>query len=211
MEEEIKEKVPHLRNTKVVCRNGNPLDQDEVLRANPYEARSIIVLGDEHALAVDAQTIKTTLALTNHPAGPRARSRSSARCAIRNNLSIAKLVGKDEAQWIVPIEAISKMTVQTCRQSGLSTVYSELLQFEGDEFYVTEPGELVGLTYFECQMRFPVATVVGVLGADGVVLNPPADPCDCRGRAALVIAEDNSTISTRGQRRALLTRRTSRA
>src|SRR6188768_382645 len=64
MEEEIKERVPHLRNSKVVCRNGNPIRPDEVLRANPYAAPSIIVLGDDDAAAPDANTIKTTLALT---------------------------------------------------------------------------------------------------------------------------------------------------
>ena len=70
MEEAIREKLPNTGNTRVVCRSGDPLDQDELLRANPYAAKSIIVLGDEDAPDPDAATIKTTLALTNHPARP---------------------------------------------------------------------------------------------------------------------------------------------
>ena len=194
MEREIKEKVPRLRNTKVVCRSGSPLDQDEVLRANPFEARSIIVLGDEDAVAVDAETIKTTLALTNHPDRPASAIQIVGAIRRPGNLSIAQLVGKHEAEWIVPIEAISKLTVQTCRHPGLSSVYSELLQFEGDEFYVTQPQGLVGLSHFECQMLFPTATVVGIIGAVGVLLNPPRDRIFAAGERLIVIAKDASAI-----------------
>ncbi len=194
MEDEIKEKVATLRNTKLVCRSGSPIDPDEVLRANPYEARSIIVLGDDEAAAVDANTIKTTLALTNHPDRPEGAMRIVGAVSKPRNLSIAKLVGKDDAQWIVPIEAISKLTVQTCRHAGLSTVYSELLQFEGDEFYVIERAELVGLSYFECQMRFATVTVVGLIGEDGVVLNPDRDRAIAAGERLIVIAEDDTAI-----------------
>ena len=194
MEEEIKERVPHLRNSKVVCRNGNPIRPDEVLRANPYAARSIIVLGDDDAAAPDANTIKTTLALTNSADRPEGAMQIVGAIRRPRNLSIAELVGKDDAQWIVPIEAMSRMTVQTCRHAGLSMVYAELLQFEGDEFYVTDRPELVGLTHFECQMRFSTATVVGIIGPDGVLLNPPRDRELAAGERLIVIAEDDSTI-----------------
>ena len=155
MEEEIKEKVPHLGNTKVVCRNGNPLDQDELLRSNPYEARSIIVLSDEQALAVDAQTIKTTLALTNHPSRPEGAVAIVGEVRNPNNLAIAQLVGKDEAQWIVPIEAISKMTVQTCRQSGLSTVYSELCNLRATSSTSPTPANSWGSATSSARCGFP--------------------------------------------------------
>lgn len=194
MEELIKEKVPDTKNTKVICRSGNPLDQDEVLRANPYEARAIIVLGDEEAADADATTIKTTLALTNHPERPEGEINIVGEINKPENLAIGKLVGKDEAQWILPLETISKVTVQTCRQSGLSRVYSELLQFDGDEMYFTEQPSLVGRTYLQCQLAFETSTVVGVIAADGVVLNPEPGRVLADGEQLIVIAEDDSTI-----------------
>lgn len=195
MEEELKEKVPDTRNTKVVCRSGSPLDQDELLRANPYAAKSIIVLADEDSADPDAASIKTTLALTNNPNRPDGELSIVGEIHHPSNLNVAHMVGKEEAQWILPLETISKLTVQTCRQSGLSKVYAELLQFEGDEMYFTEQPELVGLTYLDCQMRFPNCTVVGIQGADGAVLNPAPDRVYAAGEQLIVIAEDDSTIA----------------
>jgi len=199
MEEAIKEKVPDLKNTKVVCRSGNPLDQDELLRANPYQAKSLIVLGDEEAPDVDATTIKTALALTNHPERPEGEITVVGEIAKPENLAIAKLVGKEEAQWILPLETISKVTVQTCRQSGLSRVYTELLQFDGDEMYFTEQPSLVGRTYLDCQLAFETSTVVGVITESGVLLNPDADRPLGDGEQLIVIAEDDSTIELAAQ------------
>ncbi len=195
MEEAIREKAGDTKNTKVICRSGNPLDQDELLRANPYAAKSIIVLGDEDSSDPDSMTIKTTLALTNHPRRPAGDITIVGEVRDPSNLEAARLVGKDEARWVLPLEMISKLTVQTCRQSGLSTVYSELLRFEGDEIYFTEQDELMGLTYLECQMRFAASTVIGVATADGPLVNPPADRVLAAGERLIVIAEDDSTIA----------------
>lgn len=194
MEEAIREKVATTLNTKVICRSGNPLDQDEVLRGNPYAAKSIIVLGDEDAADPDSMTIKTTLALTNHPRRPEGDIVIVGEVRDTANMEVARLVGKDEAKWVTPLETISKLTVQTCRQSGLSTVYSELLRFEGDELYFTEQPALVGLSYFDIQLRFATSTVVGIVTADGAEINPPADRVLAAGEQVIVIAEDDSTI-----------------
>ena len=194
MEEAIREKVPDTKNSRVICRSGDPLDQQELLRANPYAARSIIVLGDEDAPDADAATIKTTLALTNHPERPDGAISVVGEIRHPAKVGVARLVGKDEAQWILPLETISKLTVQTCRQSGLSRVYSELLQFDGDEMYFTDQPTLVGRTYLECQMHFRTSAVVGVVTAGGPILNPPADRLLGTGEQLIVIAEDDSTI-----------------
>ncbi len=194
MEDEIREKVSSTKNTTVICRSGHPLDQDELMRANPYAAKSIIVLGDEDSPDQDSMTIKTTLALTNHPRRP--PGTISIVGEVRNpaNLEVARLVGKDEASWVLPLEMISKLTVQTCRQSGLSAVYSELLRFEGDEIYFSDQPGLVGLTHLECQMRFESSSVIGVVTADGPLVNPPADRVVEPGEHLIVLAEDDSTI-----------------
>src|SRR5215213_6425340 len=66
MEDEIRERVGNTKNTRVVCRTGDPIDIDDVEIVNPHDARSIIVLpppGDE----ADSQVVKTILALTNNP------------------------------------------------------------------------------------------------------------------------------------------------
>ena len=47
------------------------------------------------------------------------------------------MVGRDEAQLVLAGDLIARITAQTCRQSGLSVVYTELLDFGGDEIYFT--------------------------------------------------------------------------
>ncbi len=194
MEDAIREKVPSTLNTKVICRSGNPLDPDELQRANPYASKSIIVLGDDRASDRDSMTIKTVLALTNHPRRPPGDITIVGEVLDPANLEAAKLVGKDEAHWLLPLDTISKVTVQTCRQPRLSAVYSELLYFRGNEIYFTDQPQLVGLTHLESQMRFRSSTVIGVVTADGPLLNPPPDRILGAGDQLIVIAHDDSTI-----------------
>ena len=84
-------------------------------------------------------------------------------------METARLVGRTEADWVLGTDLISRITVQTCRQSGLSLVYTELLDFDGDEIYFTEQPSLAGKTYAEAQLAFADCTVIGVLhGGCGV-------------------------------------------
>ena len=94
----------------------------------------------------------------------------------------------------MPLETISKLTVQTCRQSGLSRVYSELLQFDGDEMYFTDQPGLVGLTYLECQYRFATSTLVGIV-TGWPRAQPERGSRLGAGEQLIVIAEDDSTIA----------------
>ena len=59
------------------------------------------------------------------------------------------MVGRDEVELILSEEVIARITAQTCRQSGLSVVYSELLDFAGDEIYLTEQPSLTGQAFGE--------------------------------------------------------------
>ena len=93
--------------------------------------------------------IKTALALTNNPNRRADPYHIVGELRDPENLEAARLVGRDEAHWVLAGDLISRITVQTCRQSGLSVVYSELLDFGGDEIYFTEQPTLVGQSYFD--------------------------------------------------------------
>ena len=64
MEDEIRDKVSNLKNTKVICRNGNPNDLTALSIVNPHAAKSIVILAPEEGNA-DSQVIKNILAITN--------------------------------------------------------------------------------------------------------------------------------------------------
>jgi ion channel POLLUX/CASTOR len=145
--------------------------------------------------------IKTALALTNNP------HRSSAPFHIVGELhnpasvEAATLVGRTEAHWVLASELISRIAVQSSRQSGLSIVYSDLLDFAGDEVYFTAQPSLIGRTVGEAQLAFATSTVIGVVTASGVELNPSPSRLIADTEQLIVIAEDDDRIELAPPRR----------
>jgi voltage-gated potassium channel Kch len=194
MEDEIAAKVPDLRGTRVVCRTGSPLVPDDLVIVRPAEARSIIVLAPEEG-DPDAHVIKTILALTNGERRKQGKYHIVAEIRDERNMEAAKLVGCDEAELLVTEDLLARITVQTSRQAGLSTVYTELLDFGGDEIYMTEQPGLVGKTFGEAMFAFETSSVIGLRRkVSGVQLLPPMDSRIEAGDQVIVIAEDDDAI-----------------
>ena len=198
MEDEIRGRVGSTGRTKIVCRSGSPMDVDDLRIASLPTARAIIVLapeGDEP----DADVIKSILAITNHPDRRPEPYHIVAEIRDRANVEVARMVGQDEVELILSEEVISRITAQTCRQSGLSVVYAELLDFAGDEIYLTEQPSLVGRTFGETLGLFADATVIGLLPAGGTPhLNPSSGIPIGAGDRLIVIAGDDDQIHLSG-------------
>jgi ion channel POLLUX/CASTOR len=194
MEDELRTKIGNAGKTRIICRSGDPMDLTDLEISNPHTARSIIVLAPTDSDDPDSVVIKTTLALTNNPRRKTGPYHIVAEIENPSNLEAARLVGRDEAHWVLAGELISRITVQTCRQNGLSVVYTELLDFGGDEIYFSEQPTLTGKTYFESQLAFSDSCVMGVVKSGAVHLNPDANLILAAGDQLIVIAEDDSTI-----------------
>jgi voltage-gated potassium channel Kch len=194
MEDEIHARIPKTGKTRVIVRSGDPMNLTDLELANPHEARSIVILAPEESGDPDSVVIKTALALTNNPRRKAEKYHIVGEIQDPGNLEAATLVGRDEAHWVLASDLISRVTVQTSRQSGLSVVYTELLDFDGDEIYFTEQPDLVGRTYFDAQLAFAESSVMGMVKGGSVYINPSADTVYERGDQLIVIAEDDSTI-----------------
>lgn len=194
MEDDIRAKFPTTRNTRVICRSGNPLDLDDLAVAAPHDARSIVVLAPETENP-DIHVIKSVLAITNNPDRRDTPYHIVAEIRDEENLEAAHLVGGDEAIFIRGGDLISRVTAQTCRQSGLSVVYTELLDFDGAEIYFTDAGDLAGRTYREVLSGFEDSAVMGLMRADGeVLINPPMDTRLATDDRIIAISEDDDTL-----------------
>jgi voltage-gated potassium channel Kch len=198
MEDAIRDKVGTPRRTRIVCRTGNPIDLTDLEIANPDAARSIIILAPE-TKDPDIHVIKSVLALVNR------RGRRSEPyhiiAAVRDpkNLEVARMVGKDEAQFILASDLIARIAAQSCRQSGLSVVYTELLDFGGDEIYLKEEPSLVGKTFGDALFDFEDSSIIGLRFSDGTTrLNPPMDTMIGTGDQLIAISEDDDTIILSG-------------
>lgn len=197
MEDEIRAKFPGTKNTRVICRSGNPLDLDDLAVVDPHSARSIIVLAPETENP-DIHVIKSVLAITNNPARKQEPYHIVAEIHDPRNLEAAALVGGKEAIFVQGEDLIARVTAQTCRQSGLSVVYTELLDFDGAEIYFKTEPSFAGHTYREIIFAYEDSTVMGIMRKGGeVLLNPPMDTTFAHEDQVIAITEDDDTLVLR--------------
>lgn len=194
MEDDIRAKFPNLGNTKVICRSGDPLDLDDLAVVDPHAAKAIVVLAPEIENP-DIYVIKSVLAITNNPARRQGAYHIVAEIRDAKNEEAAALVGGDEAVFVRGEDLIARLTAQTCRQSGLSVVYTELLDFDGAEIYLRAEAALTGKTYREALFVYPHSAVIGVRRADGrAQINPPMAARIEAGDEIIAISEDDDTL-----------------
>lgn len=194
MEDDIRAKHPSTRNTRIVCRSGNPLDLDDLAVVMPNAARSIIVLAPEDENP-DIHVIKSVLALTNNPARRAEPYHIVAEIRDEANLEAGELVGGNEAIYVRGEELIARVTAQTCRQSGLSVVYTELLDFDGAEIYIKPEPALAGKRYREVIGAYEESAVIGIMRANGdVLVNPLMDTRFDAEDSVIAISEDDDTV-----------------
>lgn len=194
MEEEIRATMGSSGKTRIVCRTGSPIDLNDLQLVSLHTARSIIILSSASDNP-DAQAIKTILAITNNPNRHATPYHIVAEIKDPKNIDVAHLVGKDEAELVLTGDLISRIIAQTCRQSGLSVVYTELLDFGGDEIYFKEEQALAGKTFQEALLAYKDSAVIGLRQKSGTVkLNPPMDTRLQAGDQIIAVSADDDTI-----------------
>ena len=194
MEDAIKERIEDTKNTRVICRSGNPIDLNDLEIASPHTARSIIILSE--GADPDTHVIKSVLAITNNPNRREAPYHIVTQIHDAKNMDVVKMLGaKDNVQPILTTDLIARVVAQTSRQSGLSIVYTELMNFGGDEIYFKQEPNLSGKTFGEALLAFETSTLMGLRKADGtIMMSPPMDTRIQSGDQIFAIAEDDDKI-----------------
>jgi ion channel POLLUX/CASTOR len=200
MDEFIKDRISDPGKTKIVTRSGDPMEMADLSLVSINTSRSIIILSAEDSDDPDAEVLKSVLAITNHP--DRRVEPYHIIAEIRNprNVEITQIVGKNELEIVQTGDIISRIIAQTCRQSGLSVVYTELLDFGGDEIYLKRFPEFSGKTYGEVLGLFNKNTVMGIrTSGKPAQLNPPSDYVITGSDDLILIAEDDDKIFMDGK------------
>lgn len=195
MEDALRDRIGGTGRTRIVCRTGSPMEAPDLDMVSVRTSKAIVVLGSEDD-RTDAAAIKAVLAIVS--ARTRREEPYHIVTEIRNprNMEVARLVGKDEVELVLVGDLIARITAQTCRQSGLSTVYTELLDFGGDEIYFKNEPALQGRTYGEALLAYEDSAVIGLERAGlEVWLNPPADAVLGEGDRLIALSEDDDTFS----------------
>ena len=195
MDDEIRERVTTRGSTRVISRNGSPIDPNDLEIVSPHTAKSIIILPAESE-GSDTEAIKTALAVTNSPNRRAEPYHIVTQIRRARSLNALRLIGeKDNIQAIQTDDLIARIVTQTSRQSGLSVVYTELMNFDGDEIYFKYESALEGKTYGEALLAYEDSCAIGVRKAGGgILLNPPIDLRIEKNDRIVALAEDENTI-----------------
>jgi voltage-gated potassium channel Kch len=199
MEDEIRARIETKGSTRFICRSGDPIDLSDLEIGSPHTSKSILILppeGDDP----DTTVIKTILALTNNANRREAPYHIVTQIRDPKNMDLVRMIGQhDQVQAILIGDLIARVTAQTSRQGGLSTVYTELLNFSGDEIYFAREPSLVGKTYGEALMAYETSAVMGMQkGNQAASLNPPVDTIIEAGDRIFAITEDDDTLIVSG-------------
>ncbi len=192
---------PDTENTRVITRSGSPSSIANLKIAAVDKCRSVIVLGtatdassaDDKATS-DARVIKTIMAITS--------AREEA-----DELNVVAEIFDDQRRDIIQdncpfkisvvdsADILAKIMVQTSRSVGLSTVYSELLSFDGCEMYFHGDPTWGGRTFEELSYHFPDGVPMGIRTSDDeIILRPDSDRVVMADDEILIVADDDSTI-----------------
>ncbi len=200
MEEQIRERIVVSGSTRVIVRSGNPIDLNDLELGSPHTARSIIVLppeGDDP----DSYVIKTVLAITNNPNRREGPYHIVTQIRNRKNIAVVRMVGANDKVFpLLTGELIARVVAQTSRQSGLSVVYTELMNFGGDEIYFKQEPSLSGKTFGEALLAYEDSSVMGLRKVDErILLNPPMEARIEPGDTLFALSEDDDTILLSGR------------
>lgn len=199
MEDEIRAQLPDTKNTRVVCRSGSPIVPLDLEIVNLHQAQSIIVIPTE-GIDPDTFVIKTVLAITNNP--KRRTEPYNIVTQINNEAHrdlLALLGNNDHIDAVLTEDVIARITAQTSLQSGLSLIYTELLNFSGDEIYFTKDLALTGQGYGTALSAYVDSSVIGIYNTttQQARLNPPTDYQITADDMIICIAADDDPLEPR--------------
>jgi voltage-gated potassium channel Kch len=193
LEEEIRARIPNLGRTRVVCRSGNPSDPSDLALTSPYEASSVIVVGSDDGDG-DAQAIRTVLALMKDPRFEDLRV--VVHCVHPENAESLREATAGHAITIASSGLIARVTAQSCRHTGLGTVFKQILDFEGEDVQLDQNPALVGQPFGSLVLAYGNAAAMGIRCADGTVtLNPPDDRTIIAGESVIILGSTNQAIA----------------
>ncbi|MEG1971673.1 MAG: TrkA C-terminal domain-containing protein [Oscillospiraceae bacterium] len=189
MESALGEKITDTKNTEIICRSGCMSDLPALSRCSVETARSIIINSTE-----DSEVIKTILAVTHILKQNEEDGRNvhiTAGVNEQRNVEVAKIAGEGKVEVIYFKSAVSRIIANTCHQPGLSEVYTELFNFDGDEIYIEPATKLFGKTFGESINLFEKSILLGIKKGNQPILNPPYDTIIEEGDSIIVLADDN--------------------
>ncbi len=184
---EVKEYVHSFKTTKVIYRKGSIFDVNDLEMCRITYAKSVIILEE------DITIIKALVALMATGYFETGHGNVAATFQNIDNMHVAQKLAGGKGNFLYVEDSVIKIIAQSCLQTGLSCIYSDLFDFAGDEIYVIEPGLLVGRTYLEAQLSFSKSIAIGIIRNNESLINPEDMEVIQPEDLIVVISEDDDT------------------
>ena len=204
MDNLIRDNISEFMTTRVITRSGVVTNINNLKKVMAGKAKSIIIMNsaaswrpeNEKRLA-DALVLKSIMSIM---AVSKGEKHPPIVCEIHSNRDqdLAENISSGTVKALNEVSVLSKMIAQLAlSRNGLSVVYSDMVGFDGNEFYFFKPEKGWGgpLTFGQSLNRFKSSTPMGIHDSKGsITLNPPKETPITDEDELIVFAEDDSTI-----------------
>ena len=165
-----------------LTRTGSTASPEHLKAVGVERAKSVVVVSNTESADADPDAVRTALAVLNATGYEGHVVVELKRRTLADSL---RTVSKGRALAVTGPEVIAQVTAEVCRYHGMSAVYQELLDFDGDEIYFHEEPSLVGVPFGDVVQAFETSSILGLRRADGTIdLAPPLDASGRRRRPA---------------------------
>jgi K+/H+ antiporter YhaU regulatory subunit KhtT len=175
-----------------LTRTGSTASPEHLRSVGVERAKSVVVVSNTESSDADPDAVRTALAVLNATAY---QGNVVVELKRRNLSDSLRAVSHGRALAVAGPEVIAQVTAEVCRYHGMSAVYQELFDFDGDEIYFHEETSLVGSPFGDVVQAFETSSILGLRRADGTIqLAPPIDTVVAAGDMLIAVSEDDDTV-----------------
>jgi len=193
----LKRMKQSLYKTRIIFWQGSVLNPLNLITIHVTTADRIIVLSptDLTPDKADGYILNATLVLNSI----QLKSSTYVIVEIRDidNQTIIELVSQINIETFVSHDIVGRLMLMSARKAGMSELWTTILGFEGNEFYIKEWPELNGCLFSELVSKFENAIPIGVYiySSNDCILNPCHNYHIQKGDRIIVFAETELSYS----------------
>ncbi len=175
-----------------ITRTGETANVENLRTVGVENAKSVVVVSSEQSADADPDAVRTTLAVLN---ATDYKGHVVVELKRHNLADTLRTVSRGRALAVTGPHVIAQVTAEVCRYHGMSEVYQDLFDFDGDEIYFrSEPG-LVGHSFGDAVQSYESSSILGLRSVDGGIrLAPPVETVLVEGDMLIAISKDDDTI-----------------
>lgn len=191
IENEIRLKIPDPKTTRFVCRSGKPSNIFDLKMCSPETCRCVIVTCDDDYSSLQAILAMSKIIDAHECPGIHITTTVND----TKNIDAMRIAGAGRVETINLQRTISRIIAHSCLQPGISAVFTELFNFEGNEIYVEAIAGAAGMRFDRANLRFCSSTLIGLVRNGKPMVNPPSETIINNDDKLILIAADDGVSS----------------